>query len=258
MSNEQAAAGQEQAPAGTMLLYEQPELLNHQEHGALGLRRPERPFEFARRVRVLPLTLAEIPSAQKHYPVIFADLDNPVPLAVVGRDEDVNLFVNENGEWEHGVYIPAYVRCYPFTLAERSGDEFAVVIDRAADIVTDEPEQPFFDGDKVTPETQSMLDFCARYDAETKRTAEFGRRLKELGLLAGQQVTRTAPGGEPESFASYVAVDSDKLGELEESVLRDLFGSGFLAGAFAHLFSLENWQTIINRHLQRTGSPEQG
>ena len=79
MSNEQAAAWQEQAPVGTMLFYKQPELLNHQAHGSLGLRRPERPFEFARRVRVLPLTLGELPSAQKHYPVIFADLDNPVP-----------------------------------------------------------------------------------------------------------------------------------------------------------------------------------
>jgi hypothetical protein len=247
MNSESAAV--EQLLDGRMLLYKQPELLNHQAHGSLGLRRLERPFEFARSARVLPLTLGEIPSAQKHYPVIFSDPDNPMPLAVVGRDENVNLFIGENGEWERGAYVPAYVRCYPFALVARSDDEFAVVIDRAADNVTDEPEQPFFDGDKVTPETQSAMDFCASYDAETKRTAEFGRRLKELGLLAGQQVTRTAPGGEPESFASYVAVDSDKLGELEESVLRDLFGSGFLAGAFAHLFSLENWQTIINRHL---------
>lgn len=258
MSSEQAAAGQEQAPVGTMLFYKQPELLNHQAHGSLGLRRPERPFEFARRVRVLPLTLGELPSAQKHYPVIFADLDNPVPLAVVGRDEDVNLFVDENGEWERGVYIPAYVRCYPFALAARSDDEFAVVIDRAADSVTDEPEQPFFDGDQVTPETQSMLDFCARYDAELKLTGEFGLRLKELGLLVGQQVTRTASGSDAEPFASYFAIDRDKLNELEESDLRELFSSGCLAGAYAHLFSLENWQLIIERHVRRFGAPGPG
>jgi hypothetical protein len=256
MANEQVTAGAGQALEGAMLFYRQPELLNHQAHGSLGLRRPERPFEFARSARILPLTLGEIPSAQKHYPVIFSDMENPVPLAVVGRDENVNLFIDENGAWERGTYIPAYARCYPFALVARSDDEFAVVIDRAADSVTDNPEQPFFDGDKITPETQSLMDFCARYDAETKRTAEFGRRLKELGLLAGQQVTRTARGGEAEPFASYIAVDSEKLNKLEESALRDLFGSGFLAGAFAHLFSLENWQLIIERHLQR--DPAQG
>lgn len=243
---------------GSMLFYKQPELLNYQAHGSLGLRRPERPFEFASSARVVPLILGEIPSAQKYYPVIFSDMDNPMPLAVVGMDENVNLFIDENGEWERGAYVPAYARCYPFALVARSDDEFAVVIDRAADCVTDDPEQPFFDGDKITPATQSLMDFCARYDAETKRTAEFGQRLKELGLLAGQQVTRTAPGGEPESIANYIAVDSDKLNELEESALQELFSSGYLAGAFAQLFSLENWQLIIERPLQRTGAPESG
>jgi hypothetical protein len=258
MSNEQAAAGQEQAPVGTMLFYEQPELLNHEVHGSLGLRRPERPFDFARRVRVLPLTLGEITSAQKHYPVIFSDLDNPVPLAVLGRDEDDNLFVDENGEWERGAYIPAYVRCYPFALAAKSDDEFAVVIDRLADSVTDEPEQPFFDGDQITPQTQSMLDFCARYDAEVKLTADFGLRLRELGLLVGQQVTRTAPGSDAEPFASYLAVDSDKLNELGDRELRELFSNGYLGGAYAHLFSLENWQRIIERHVRRSGASGPG
>ena len=179
-------------------------------------------------------------------------------FAVVGGDEDVNLFVDENGEWEHGVYIPAYVRCYPFALAAKADNEFAVVIDRAADSVTDEPEQRFFDGGKVTPETQSMLDFCARYDAEVKLTAAFGQRLRELGLLVGQQVTRTAPGSDAEPFASYFAVDRDKLNELGESDLRELFNSGCLAGAYAHLFSLENWQLIIERHVSRFGAPGSG
>ncbi|MGI9223965.1 MAG: SapC family protein [Woeseiaceae bacterium] len=248
----------EQSLDGTMLFFKQPELLNHQEHGSLGLRRPERPYEFASSARVVPLTLGEISSAQKHYPVIFSDIDNPMPLAVVGRDENVNLFIDENGGWKRGAYIPAYARCYPFALAARSNDEFAVVIDRAADSVTDDPEQPFFDGGKITPETQSLMDFCARYDAESRRTAEFGQRLKELGLLVGQQVTRTAPGGEAEPFASYITVDGDKLNELEASALQELFSNGFLAGAFAQLFSLENWQLIIERQLRYTGAPESG
>ena len=221
-----------------MLFYRQPELLNHQVHGSLGLRRPEKPYEFARSARVVPLTLGEIPSAQKHYPVVFSEMDNPLPLAVVGRDENVNLFIDENGKWEQGAYIPAYVRCHPFALAARSDDEFAVVIDRAADSVTDDPEQPFFDGDKITPETQSQMDFCARYDAEARRTAEFGRRLKEFGLLVGQQVTRTAPGGEAEPFASYITVDGDKLNELEASALQELFSNGFLAGVVSQRLSL--------------------
>ena len=254
MENENAAAGQEQAPTGKMLLYKQPELLNFQAHAALGLRRPERPFEFARNARALPLTMGEIPSAQKHFPIVFSDLENPVPLAVLGMNDDVNLFVDENGRWDRETYIPAYARCYPFALAARSDDEFAVVIDRAADSVTEEPEQPFFDGDKLTAETQSMVDFCGQYGAERTRTADFGRRLGELGLLAGQQVSRSGPGGVDNQGVTYVAVDSQKLNELEKSVVGELFSNGYLAAVFAHLFSLENWQLVMERYGRRSGN----
>ncbi len=250
----------EQLRDGKMLFYKQPELLNHEAHASLGLHRLERPFEFARNARALPLTLGEIPSAQKHFPVVFSDLENPVPLAVLGMIDDINLFVDENGQWERETYVPAYARCYPFALAARSEDEFAVVIDRAADSVTDEPEQPFFDGDKVTAETQSIIDFCGRYDAERKQTANFGLRLKELGLLAGQQVTRTSPEGVDGPIVSYVAVDSQKLNELEKSVVGELFSNGYLAAVFAHLFSLENWQLVMERYGRRSGNktPQQG
>ena len=248
MTEQSTAAGQETAPVGQKLFYRQPELLNHESHGSLGLRMPARPFEFARKSRALPVTLSEIASAQKHYPVVFSDLDNPVPLAVVGSLDDVNLFVDDQGQWEQETYIPAYVRCYPFALAARSNDEFAVVIDRAAESISDTPEQPFFGADKkVTPETQALIDFCGRYDAETRRTVQFGQRLKELGLLAGQQVTRKKQSGEEEPVATYVAVDSEKLDALDDAVVRELFGQGYLAGVFAHLFSLENWQVIIDR-----------
>ena len=231
-----------------MLFYEQPELLNKEAHGSLGLRRPERPYEFARNARAVPLTLGEIPSAQKHFPVVFSEMESPVPLAVVGMLDNVNLFIDEQGDWEHEVYIPAYVRCYPFALAARSDDEFAVVIDRAAESISDNPEQPFFGADnKVTPETQALIDFCGRYDAESKRTAQFGQRLRELGLLAGQQVSRKTPDGKEVPVANYVAVDSDKLNDLDNAVVKELFDQGFLAGVFAHLFSLENWHVMIER-----------
>ena len=136
--------------------------------------------------------------------------------------------------------------------AARSNDEFAVVIDRSAESISDNPEQPFFGDDKkVTPETQALIDFVGRYDAEIKRTAQFGQRLKELGLLAGQQVTRKTQNGEEVPVASYVAVDSEKLNELDDTVVRELFGEGYLAGIFAHLFSLENWQVMTDRIASR-------
>jgi len=235
-----------------MYLYKAPELLNHEMHGSLGISQFERPYDFAREARVLPLTLPEFTSAHMFYPIIFTDVDNPVPLVVVGASDDVNLFVEEDGQWVAGAYVPAYVRCYPFALAASSDEQLAVVIDREAQVINDSPERPFFDGDKVTAETQTMIDFCGRIDAERKMAIEFGKRLNELGLLTGHQATRTPPGGKQEVLANYVAVDSSKLTELGPETLDDLLNKGYLACIFAHLFSLENWQRILERHIQKT------
>ena len=257
MNSNDPSSPQDGSPQGKKLFYRQPELLNHQVHGSLGLVRPERPFDFARRARALPVTLPEFQSAQKSYPIVFSDMDNPLPMAVVGRNDDVNLFVDDAGNWERGTYIPAYVRCYPFALAARSDDQLAVVIDRAAESIGENPLQPFFAGDQVTQETQKMIDFCGQYDAESRATVRLGQRLKELGLLAGQQVSSKNASGEDEAIARYLAVDPAKLNELDGEVVKELFGNGYLAAIFAHLFSLENWQRVLDRHarLGSDGSP---
>lgn len=236
---------------GKMYLYRQPELLSHEMHGALGLRTPERPYDFACEARVLPLTLPEMSNAQMFYPIIFTDMDSPLPLAVVGTNEDVNLFVDEDGHWDAGAYIPAYARCYPFSLAAGADEKFAVVIDRAADMISEAPEQPFFEGDKVTAQTQAMIDFCGRYDAERRSALEFGGKLKDLGLLAGHTATRTSPAGEQEKVADYIAVDRNKLAELGPETLVELLQNGYLGCIFAHIFSLENWPRLAERHAAR-------
>lgn len=231
-----------------MYLYRQPELLSREAHGSLGISNPDRPFEFARRARVVPLTLPELATAQMFYPIIFTEMENPVPLAMVGASDDINLFVGNDGHWAAGAYVPAYLRCYPFSLAEGKDGRFAAVIDRAADRISDNPEQPFFEDGKVAPQTQAMIDFCGRYDAERKRTLEFGRKLRELGLLAGHTASRTPPGGEQEKVADYIAVDGSKLSGLDKDVLSELMTSRYLACIFAHLFSLENWPRLVERH----------
>jgi hypothetical protein len=199
----------------------------------------------------VPVTVPEFQIAQKSYPIIFSGLDNPMPLAIVGVVDDTNVFVDDEGNWERGAYIPAYVRCYPFALATRSEEQFVVVVDRAADSVTENPEQPFFDGDKVTSQTQSQIDFCGQYNAESRATVRFGQRLGELGLLNGQQISRTSPEGESEVIANYVAVDVEKLNLLDGEIVQELFKNGYLTAIFAHLFSLDNWQLVLDRRARQ-------
>lgn len=247
------------SPKNTVWLYEQPELLTLEVHGRLGLSGSDRPFEFAKHARWMPLTVAEMVSAQKHYPVVFTELENPRPIAILGVFADRNLFVDAGGQWDAFSYVPAYLRCYPLTLAAAGNDKLAVVVDRAAGVVSDEPEHPFFENGKLSEHTQGLVDFCNRYDQEKQRTGLFCQRLKELGLLSLKTASYTAEGTDaPQPLATYAAVDAEKLDSLDKDTLAELRSDGGLAAIFAHLFSLENWRQLVGRYGALPGTAQPG
>lgn len=252
---------QSKAPSefeNSMFLYLQPELLSVEEHGNLGLDNSVQPYGFARSIQYVPLAAAEIATAQKHYPVIFSAVKEPALMAVVGLTDDRNLFVDADGHWEQDVYVPSYLRCHPFALAGGSGDQFAVVIDRAAAAISDTPDQPFFDGAKLTPPIQARVDFCAKFSSHQPVTQAFCDRLAELELLSGQRATFTPEGeSEQQTIASYVAVDFDRLRKLDAATLEKLFQDGMLGAIYAHQFSMENWSRLLERH-QRSGAGAPG
>jgi IS4 transposase len=237
---------------GKMFLYSKPELLTVEDHGRLGLTASERPFDFVKSIRVVPIAAAEIASAQKNYPIIFSDLKTPALLAVVSVLDGVNLFVDDNGKWDESAYLPAYIRCHPFALAPRPNDQYAVVIDRAASVITENAEQPFFNGKDLAPPIQARVDFCAQFSAHRPATKALCDKLVELDLLSGQQATyKPDAGGEEQSIGSYVAVDFDKVKELDASTLRQLHLDGTLSAIYAHRFSLENWFRLLERRNRR-------
>ena len=42
----------------------------------------------------IPLTVDEFAQAQRHFPIVFSAGDNPVPLALMGLNENVNVSVS--------------------------------------------------------------------------------------------------------------------------------------------------------------------
>src|SRR3546814_19785183 len=65
----------------------------------------------------VPLTTDEFTQACRFYPIVFSAGDNPVPLALMGMNEGINTFVDDKGKLLNPVYVPAYIRRYPFLLA---------------------------------------------------------------------------------------------------------------------------------------------
>jgi hypothetical protein len=234
--------------AGKMFLYESPELLTTETHGSMGFTPSTRPFEFARGARVVPLTMIEFGSAIRSYPIIFSNLETPTPLAVVSLLDDDNMFVNEEGHWDPMSYVPTYLRCHPFTLAKEAGGQLAIVVDRDAASVTEEPVYPFFTNDEPSEQTRSLMRLCSEYEIERQRTAEFCKKLVDLELLAVMQATHK-PEGTEETLADYVAIDAAKLDGLPAETIYELHKAGFLSASYLHLYSLENWRHLMARRV---------
>lgn len=238
---------------GKMFLYEQPELLMKEKHGDLGLGPASKPFGFAAKARALPITIGEIPSAMKNYPLIFMSKEQPQLLAVTGLYDEINLFVDEEGNWEDFSYIPGYVRRYPFGVAaETTGDRMAVIIDRGYEGISTSGENRLFDNGEMTQQTQAAVDFVKNYERDRQMTEQLAKLLVDHDLVQQQAAQYTPPGAsEPISFAQYSGIDEERLKGLAEDKKMALDRQGILALAYALLLSMGNWRLLLQRRAKR-------
>ena len=238
---------------GKMFLYESPELLNVEGHKDLAIGRLDDPFYYAAKVRVLPLTISEVPAASHHYPIAFMSMEQPAPMAVVGIIDEINLFVDEQGQWSEFDYIPGYVRRYPFGAAmENNSDRFGVVIDRDYKGFADGGDTKLFDGTETSQFTKDAIEFTKRYEEDRRLTMQFAEELKKYDLIAGQTAQYTPQGGgEQQPFAQYIGVDETKLREMSDEKFLELRKSNVLPVIYAQLMSMGHWRNLVMRRAKR-------
>jgi len=243
---------------GKLFLFERPELLNKEQHGNLGVSPPAAPCKFCANVAAIPLTASEIPAAVKDYPVVFLSAEEPVPLAVVGLIDQLNLFVDENGKWADDTYIPGYVRRYPFAIAsETGGERLAIVVDTAYDGIVPGGETPLFDNGEPTQATQQAIEFCKAYETDRRMTDQFVQLVKDSGLVKPQAAQYTPrDSSEPKPFAQYFGVDEQGMNELTDEQFLILRKSNILPFLYAQLMSLGNWRNLLMRRAKRFGLTE--
>lgn len=242
---------------GAMFLFTKPALLNKEQHGNLGVSRPARPFAFAENVRAVPLTVSEIPAAARHYPVIFSERGSALPLAVVGIIDEENLFIDEKGEWDENVYIPGYLRRYPFALASDKASDpgnprMAMIVDEAYAGITENGELPFFENGEPSEAMKQAMDYCQTYERDRQSTQQLSQALGKYDILS-EQVAQFTPDGASESspFAKYVGVDEKRLGDLTDEQFIELRKSNILPLLYSQLMSMGNWRSLMERRARR-------
>ncbi|MDB5453943.1 MAG: peptidase [Caulobacteraceae bacterium] len=246
--------------SGSAPLYVNPQPLNIEQHGKLGLKQMDLPFGFVAKQHFVPLLAGEFAAAALSYPIIFAGPEN-MPLAVMGINVGENLFFDADGSVRPDAYLPAYVRRYPFTVAsDEALGRMIVCIDVGSQLIGENAQFPLFD-DKGAPTdyTQRCIDFCQQFDVERKRTEEFVKVLRDHQLIESRVQTHTPTNpdgsqGAPVQIAEYGAVNEQKLIDLPDDKFLELKRSGAVGLIYAHLISLGGWDRLVALQIARSNA----
>src|SRR3990170_5526134 len=159
------------------LLYNGLEPLSSTRHGKARVRRLDSAPQVGK-THAIPVTVDEFALVQRTFPIVFSAGENPVPLALMGLNEGVNTYMNEEGRLiEPNIYLPAYLRRYPFVLARlrEDSDELSLCFDPTAEAVGefDEGEALFNEAGEPSDATKAILEFCEQFEQAGHRTQAF-------------------------------------------------------------------------------------
>lgn len=232
--------------------------LNSRDHGKWRSRTTDKAKWLAGQ-HAVPLTVEEFPQAQRHLPIIFSSGDNPVPLALMGLNEGINVFVDDEGMVTDQTYVPAYARRYPFMLAKLNPDaqDLSLCFDPTTDLIGEfEDGTELFDGEAPTEACKATLSFCEQFEVAGQKTQVFMEELIKHKLLMDGEVAIQQEGNDkPFVYSGFQMIDEKKLKEMPGNVLRQWNQSGLLPLIYAHLFSLSLMSDIFGRQVQLGKGP---
>jgi hypothetical protein len=214
---------------------------------------------FTRDLNAIPVSFTEFGVAGRDYPIVFASGDDGKtfsPVAVLGLASGENLFLGDDG-WAGAIYVPAYVRRYPFCMARVTLDQVEqqdrlICVEKAFVAAEGEPGEAYFD-DKAQPtarwtEIEKLLN---EYEADLERTREMCSIFAEYGLLEPFTMQATLTGGTPMNLTGMHRVNDARLEALTADQLRTLVRKGLLGRLYAHLLSLDNFGRLLDRKAAR-------
>ncbi|MBF0192712.1 MAG: SapC family protein [Magnetococcales bacterium] len=230
------------------VLYKKPIPLNKEFFSGINIKTWMDGLSFASGTHQVPALGAEFAEGCLHYPIVFARdaAGVVVPLFLLGYREGENLYLDKQGKWLVP-YVPAYVRSYPFILAQGNEEtnEAQVWIDQEGFVQDVDGERLFDEAGENSPYLEKILNLLRDAMTAQKLSLAFGAKLQELELLVEQVANVTLHDGSQYTVQGLLMVDETKLNQLEDAVILELFHSGHLGWIYCHLLSQANLQRLL-------------
>lgn len=244
----------------TFAFYNKVVALNSKLHRNLKFAANEANFSFARDTTAVLMAGVEFAEAGREYPIVFIRGEDKQmrPVALLGVRNAENLFVDEQGKWD-ARYIPAFVRRYPFVMAE-GGEQgkLVVCVDESCPALNVDQGELLINAEgKLEPRMNEVMQFLQNFQQDFSRTELITKQLDELGLFVQQGARFDTATGETFQLNDFYLIDEAKFGQIADDKLPQLFRSGALGLVYLHLASLGNMRKLLDRVSARAAEQKQ-
>lgn len=193
---------------------------------------------------------AEFRSIQTAYPIVFrkSDDDDFLPVALLGFEQNENLFLNDAG-WD-AAYVPAMIRKEPFLIGTQGdGDDPA----RVLSMDMDNPRVNREKGEALYGELGEMTEFLESQAAMleviyrgNQENALFVKALLDQDLLESVTFEVTLSDGSRNSLLGFYTINEEKVAELDAETLHLMNRNDMLMPLFMVMASTGNIQRLVD------------
>lgn len=208
---------------------------------------PIKDFKPAAGMHFVHISRDEAMEACKHYPLFFAKDDKTQSVALIallGIKEKQNVFVDSEGKWEEGRFIPLAIRSYPFFITKME-DRYPIVFDEAYEGINQEDGQKVFGDDgELNEYGKKILEFIEKAFFSIENTAPVLKQIDDLDLFkeVGANLEKN---GEKYNIRGIWQIDPKKVDTLPDDKIIALAKTGALALIHVHLLALTNIQNVL-------------
>lgn len=207
---------------------------------------------FCLQSNAIPLSYSEFGVACRDYPLAFTSSDDGrtfAAIAVLGMAGNENLFLI-NGRWDENVYLPAYVRRYPFCMARVTLDSVEqadrlICVEKS--FLDDDGERMFDDGGGPLERWRPIDKLLNEYEADLERSQEMCAILADYALLEPFTLQAVLNEGGAMNLGGMYRVEEKRLEFLNAAQHRNLIKKGIMGRIYAHLLSLDNFARLLKR-----------
>ncbi|WP_455479341.1 SapC family protein [Bartonella sp. B23] len=239
--------------ANVMLFYKDIIPINKIFHKNLKFSPPS-DMSFAKDTHWVPLASSEYFQAALDYPILFMCAEDEqkkrhyTSAALVGLSNDENDYIASDKSWKTNTYVPAFVRRYPFVLAQIQNEkELSVCFDQQSGMFNEVAGTELFNSDgSISPFMEERIRFLEGFKIAMEKTSEFIDAIVDMDLLSQKSINVKNDKGLSAQLEHFWIVDEEKLNKLSASQLAKLHKNGFLGLIFAHLMSTHNLLKILS------------